>query len=70
MKKSISLFLIIALLCLFSSCAKSQEQAYPITVNGTQLDSEIFRYYLDEVWDTMKNSILEEYNNFLNRFLG
>ncbi len=52
MKKSISLFLIIALLCLFSSCAKSQEQAYPITVNGTQLDSEIFRYYLDEVWES------------------
>lgn len=53
MKRIISVFLIITLfLCAFSSCKETSGQAYPLTVNGTPIDSEIFRYFLDEAWDS------------------
>lgn len=52
MKRLISLILIITVaLCAFSSCSKETTQEYPLTVNGTPINGEIFRYYLDEVWD-------------------
>lgn len=53
MKKLISLFMVfIILICTFSACSRSKKEQYPITVNGTPVDGEIFRYYLDDVWDS------------------
>ena len=50
MKKALSLiaaFLI--LLAAFTACGNdTAEKDYPLTVNGTPLDGEIFKYYLDE----------------------
>lgn len=57
MKRFLSVILIISLLCcLFFACSGEESQAYPLTVNGTSIDSEIFRYYLDEVWDIPESS--------------
>lgn len=53
MKKLISVFLVLnILLCTFSACSSVKGEQYPITVNGTPVDGEIFRYYLDDVWDS------------------
>lgn len=53
MKKIVSLILIIALIsAAFCSCNKNKEEFYPLTVNGTAIDSEIFSYYLDTVWNS------------------
>ncbi|MBR2411436.1 MAG: hypothetical protein IKB08_06890 [Clostridia bacterium] len=53
MKKLISVFLVLnILLCAFSACSSVKGEQYPITVNGTPVDGEIFRYYLDDVWDS------------------
>ncbi len=55
MKRIISFLCIFTLLiCLFSSCKTQETETYPITVNGTPINSEIFRYYLDEVWDSQE----------------
>lgn len=55
MKRIISFLCIFTLLiCLFSSCTAQETETYPITVNGTPINSEIFRYYLDEVWDSQE----------------
>ncbi len=50
MKKIISVLLAILIFTL-SACTKTEKEAYPITVNGTPIDSEIFSYFLDSVWD-------------------
>lgn len=50
MKKIISVFLIILMLAL-SACTAGDTESYPITVNGTPIDAEIFSYFLDSVWD-------------------
>ncbi len=51
MKKVISVFLVFILTALcFSSCKGSETEGSPLTVNGTPIDAEIFRYYLDTVW--------------------
>ncbi len=49
MKRIISILLVLLMLTL-SACTSSTE-SYPITVNGTPIDSEIFAYFLDSVWD-------------------
>ncbi len=52
MKKVFSIFLILTVLfASLSACAKTDNESYPLTVNGTPIDSEIFRYWLDYVWD-------------------
>ncbi|MBR3767345.1 MAG: hypothetical protein IKL10_03785 [Clostridia bacterium] len=52
MKKVLSLLLILILASgMFSSCSNSDTEQYPLTVNGTPIDGEIFRYFLDAVWD-------------------
>ena len=51
MKRIVCLLLAAAvLLTAFSACAKTEEKHYPLTVNGTPLDEELFRYYLDEAF--------------------
>ena len=52
MRKTISILLAILILCLLLSSCRSQDTVtYPLTVNGTPIDSEIFSYYLDSAWD-------------------
>ncbi len=52
MKKLLSLLTVfIITVCVFSSCAGEEKEEYPLTVNGTPIEGEIFRYFLDEVWD-------------------
>lgn len=52
MKRILSALLIILMLCVpLASCKGQSEQVYPITVNGTPIDSEIFSFFLDSVWD-------------------
>ncbi len=49
MKRLLSLLLAaLVLACALSSCARAEEDSYPVTVNGTPISEEIFRYYLDE----------------------
>lgn len=50
MKKITSALLVILILAL-SACTSADTEIYPITVNGTPIDSEIFSYFLDSVWD-------------------
>ncbi len=50
MKKITSILLVILILTL-SACTTGGTESYPITVNGTPIDSEIFSYFLDTVWD-------------------
>lgn len=53
MKKLISVLTVfIILIGTFSACTPSDKEQYPITVNGTPVSGEIFRFYLDEVWDS------------------
>lgn len=49
MKKIISALLVILILTL-SACTETESVTYPITVNGTPIDGEIFSYFLDSVW--------------------
>lgn len=52
MKKTLCvLTVILMLICIFSSCNRQENEGYPLTVSGTPIDGEIFRYYLDSVWD-------------------
>lgn len=52
MKKLISLFLTaLIMLFTFCGCSSSEKETYPLTVNGTTIDSEIFSFYLDSVWN-------------------
>ena len=54
MKKIISILLILVItLTALSSCntEKEEEITYPITVSGVPIDSEIFSYFLDSVWN-------------------
>ncbi len=53
MKRILSVIMAIGVfVCVFSSCSKEGETRYPLTVNGTPIDSEIFSYYLDSEWDS------------------
>ena len=53
MKKAFSfIFVITLLITVFTGCTVSSEEAYPLSVNGTAIDGEIFRYYLDSVWNS------------------
>lgn len=53
MKKILSALLSILIISLsLASCNTRQEQVYPVTVNGTPIDSEIFSYFLDSTWNT------------------
>lgn len=45
----------IMLICVFSSCKAQDNEGYPLTVSGTPIDGEIFRYYLDSVWDAAES---------------
>lgn len=52
MKKIFSIFLIsVLLLVSLTACTDNSGEACPLTVNGTPIDSEIFRYWLDYVWE-------------------
>ncbi len=52
MKRTISALLAILILMLsLSSCTEANTALYPLTVNGTPIDSEIFSYFLDSAWD-------------------
>ena len=51
MKKITSVLLVILIFAL-SACTSAETGSYPITVNGTPIDSEIFSYFLDTVWDS------------------
>ncbi len=50
MKRIISILLVLLMLTL-CACTDFSGESYPITVNGTPIDSEIFSYFLDTVWD-------------------
>ncbi len=51
MKKTISLMLAVLLaLMSLAGCTASENESYPLTVNSTPIDGEIFKYYLDKVW--------------------
>lgn len=52
MKKTLSLiFAFLIILSAFSACGeKTAGTDYPLTVNGTPLNGEIFKYYLDEAF--------------------
>ena len=50
MKKILSVILLISILSL-CACTSAGTESYPVTVNGTPIDSEIFSYFLDSVWD-------------------
>lgn len=52
MKKILSLFMIL-IICILSlaGCNGTSDESYPLTVNGTPIDSEIFSYFLDSVWN-------------------
>ena len=50
MKRILSALLAILILSL-CACTQKGSDSYPITVNGTPIDSEIFSYFLDSVWD-------------------
>lgn len=53
MKKIFSFFLILTLLSTaLTACTAQGDEAYPLTVNGTPIDSEVFSYWLDYVWDS------------------
>ncbi len=53
MKRVLALiFIILIFVTSFSACTSVGEEAYPLTVNGTAIDGEIFRYYLDSVWNS------------------
>ena len=48
MKKIICVLLALAVvLCGLSGCGAAEEESVALTVNGTPLDAELFRYYLD-----------------------
>ena len=48
MKRAIGIILaFVVVLSVFAGCGKKEEAQYPLTVNGTPLDGEIFQYYLD-----------------------
>ncbi len=52
MKRILSGLLIILLLgASLVSCNRTEDTVHPITVNGTPIDSEIFSFFLDSVWD-------------------
>ena len=60
MKRFLAALLALAavLLC---SCGKEQERVvYPLTVNGTSLDGEIFTYFLDKAVNTLPEGTQEE----------
>lgn len=51
MKKAISLMLaVIFVIMCFAGCSVTEKEKYPITVNSTPVDGEIFKYYLDKIW--------------------
>lgn len=53
MKKIISLLTAtVLILLLFCGCTDTQGESYPLTVNSTPIDSEIFRYFLDSEWNS------------------
>lgn len=53
MKRLIAIFLTLVIIAsVFTACTNTQKAAYPLTVNSTPIDGEIFRYYLDAVWDS------------------
>lgn len=45
------LMAVIMIVPCITSCNSYEAQGYPLSVNGTPIDEEIFRYYLDEVWN-------------------
>ena len=52
MKRAFAPILIFILLLVCCSCSDGGGSAYPITVNGTPVDGEVFRYYLNEAWNS------------------
>ena len=56
MKRILSLLLILLTVCLpLCACNGQEAEIYPITVNGTPIDSEIFSFFLDSVWNNAQS---------------
>lgn len=52
MKKAVSFVLaLLTVIMSLTGCTTTEKEKYPLTVNSTPIDSEIFRYYLDKVWN-------------------
>ena len=69
MKRVIPALLLLSLLLsmpLFAACGKEAETAvtYPLYVNNTPLDSELFTYYLDEAVNALPDGTQEEKLNY------
>lgn len=53
MKRVLTLSLVfIIMIFSITSCSSEKAEGYPLSVNGTPIDGEIFRYYLDSVWNS------------------
>ncbi len=53
MKRVLTLSLVFIIMLLsITSCSSQKAEGYPLSVNGTPIDGEIFRYYLDSVWNS------------------
>lgn len=52
--KKVFTFLMVIILALscFTACSTQKTEGYPLSVNGTPIDGEIFRYYIDDVWNS------------------
>ena len=65
MKRVVPLLIIGALLLLCCACGAEKETvSYPLNVNATPLDSEVFTYYLDEAFHALPSGTQEEKINY------
>lgn len=65
MKRLISLLLALTLAALLCACgAQPQPVSYPLTVNGTPLDGELFTYFLDQAAGVLPEGTQEEQINY------
>lgn len=51
MKRAAALILLLTALLSLSCCAGGKSTEAPVTVGGVKVDAEIFRYFLNEIWD-------------------
>ena len=57
MRRILTVFMVLIICVLsFTCCMKEEIEGYPLSVNGTPIDGEIFRYYLDDVWNSPDSS--------------
>ena len=51
MKRITGIILVFALVFSLCSCSGGKTEGAPLTVNGTPVDGEVFRYFLNEAWN-------------------